>query len=195
MRKRLLSIALTMFMGSLAEAKDIRLQILTNKGVPKDAAETALKYYDTHRRAFENQDWISIIDYRKHSSERRYFLYNTKNNKVYGFQVAHGKGSDLRHEGYARRFSNTPNSKMTSLGFYKVSESYFGSKGLSVRLDGLSESNSQARRRAVVIHGASYVRNNGLKTGRSWGCPAVSKGIAPALIQRIKNGSLLLAFY
>ena len=178
-----------------AQAKDSRLAFLKERGVPEDAASIALKYYDTNKGLFENPDWISIIDFRKHSAEKRYFLYNVAVNKLYGFQVAHGKGSDKDHDGYADGFSNTSQSKMSSLGFYKVSETYRGGHGLSVRLDGLSETNHRARQRAIVIHGAHYVKNNGTKIGRSWGCPAVSKTIAPALIRRIKNGSLLLAFY
>jgi hypothetical protein len=48
---------------------------------------------------------------------------------------------------------------MSSLGVYKTAETYNGKHGLSLRLDGLSPTNSKARERAVVVHGADYVED------------------------------------
>ena len=61
-------------------------------------------------------------------------------------------------------------------------------------MDGLEATNSNARTRAIVIHGASYVPNSARKQagriGRSWGCPAVAKNLSTDLINKLKGGSI-----
>src|SRR5690606_40188967 len=61
---------------------------------------------------------------------------------------------------YAKKFSNIPESFQSSLGFYATAEPYYGKHGYSLRLDGLEKGiNDKARERAIVIHGADYVRS------------------------------------
>jgi hypothetical protein len=112
-------------------------------------------------------------------------------------RVAHGKGSG---ENATERFSNTLGSRMTSLGVFLAADTYNGQHGLSLRLDGLEPGfNDRARERAIVIHGASYVNEAIIgamgRLGRSWGCPAVRPEVAKKLIDAIKDGSLVVAFY
>ena len=50
-----------------------------------------------------------------------------------------------------------------------------------------------------MIHGAPYV-NAGVaeaqgRLGRSWGCPALRPGIAKQVIDRVKGGGLVFAYY
>ncbi len=56
----------------------------------------------------------------------------------------------------ATKFSNNEGSLQTSLGFYLTGETYTGKFDLGLRLDGLEYSNSRARSRGVVMHGAQY---------------------------------------
>ena len=50
-----------------------------------------------------------------------------------------------------------------------------------------------------MIHGASYVSDKTISVrggvGRSWGCPAVRLEIAHSLIDSIKDGQYLFAYY
>lgn len=172
---------------SLAEA--MRLQ-----GIPARPADLAIQFFDRNASNLDNHNYLTIIDMQKHSGSDRFFLTNLNTGKVEKFVVAHGKGSDPDHDGLATRFSNIANSNATSLGFYQVSETYSGKHGYSVRLDGLSPTNSKARARAVVIHGASYVKRGLAKMGRSFGCPALDDKLSTGVIQRIKEGSLLLIY-
>jgi hypothetical protein len=107
--------------------------------------------------------------------------------------VAHGQGSGMD---MAEKFSNTPNSNQSSLGFYVANETYTGKHGMSLRLDGMDEGyNTNARSRAVVVHGADYVSqsfvNQHGRLGRSWGCPALPRELTSAIINTIKGKTLL----
>jgi hypothetical protein len=105
--------------------------------------------------------------------------------------VAHGRNSGGE---YARKFSNKIKSLQSSLGFYVTKKSYTGEHGLSLRLDGVEPGiNDKAYRRAIVMHGASYI-GEGLM-GRSFGCPAVPKKESKTIINTIKNGTCLFIYH
>jgi hypothetical protein len=111
--------------------------------------------------------------------------------------VAHGSESG---DNFAPSFSNAPDSHQTSLGLFVTDEPYVGKNGYSLRMDGLDAGiNDRARERAIVIHGADYVSDAFAKAqgrlGRSWGCPAVRGVIAKSLIDRVRGGGLVFAYY
>ncbi len=83
---------------------------------------------------------------------------------------------------------------MSSLGFFLTAEEYIGKHGRSMRLDGLSVSNSKARERAIVIHGAPYVNETRSILGRSHGCPAVDNKLINQVIDSLKEGSLIFSW-
>ena len=141
----------------------------------------------------ENAELLVIIDYRKPSHQPRFFLIDRTAGTVSSHLVAHGKGSDPDHDGRADRFSNRPGSKMTSLGSFVTGKTYYGRHGLSLKMHGLDPENSNAERRAIVIHGANYVAPGRDILGRSWGCPALEQQIAQSVIPKIKNGVLIYA--
>jgi hypothetical protein len=75
-----------------------------------------------------------------------------------------------------------------------------GHKGLSLRLRGLESGvNDRALSRAIVLHGADYVSDSFVRShgrlGRSWGCPAVNPALAKPLINSLKNGAMVFAYY
>ncbi len=161
--------------------------------VPYKALEDALIYFHQNKSKFSNSEYISIINFAQSSKTKRFYIINMKTGKVWAIRTAHGKGSDANHDGYAEKFSNVSGSNASSLGVYRTAETYYGKHGLSLKLDGLSSTNSNARRRAVVIHGASYVQEANVIQGRSWGCPAVSMNNRDTVIQLLKGGSLIFA--
>lgn len=162
--------------------------------VPTSALAKALTYYDANKSTFKNKNYISLIDFSKSSRNKRFFIIDMNSGSVWAITVAHGKGSDSNHDGFAERFSNVSGSNASSLGYYKTAETYTGSNGYSLKLDGLSSTNSRARARAIVIHGASYVKDASVIQGRSWGCPAVSMANRTKVINALKGGSLIYAF-
>jgi hypothetical protein len=145
-----------------------------------------------------NPETLTIIDYSKASVEPRLWVLDLQSRTLlYAELVSHGQGSG---ENLATRFSNTPNSHQTSIGLYVTDQPYVGRNGYSLRLDGLDEGfNDRARERAIVMHGAPYVNASITKSlgrlGRSHGCPAVRAEVARELIDRVKGGSLVFAYY
>jgi hypothetical protein len=164
-----------------------------NKIVPTEALVNALIYFEQNKSSFKNQNYISVINFSQSSKTPRFYIIDMNSGSVWPIHVAHGKNSDPDHDGFATSFSNTSGSNKSSLGFYRAAETYSGSHGLSLRLDGLSSTNSNARARAIVIHGASYVQEKTVIQGRSWGCPAVDMNIRTQVINALKGGSLIYA--
>ena len=141
---------------------------------------------------------LTIIDFSRPSSEKRLWVVDLSSRELLFEEfVAHGRGSG---ESRSTRFSNVPESNQSSLGLYRTAETYIGKHGYSLRLDGLEPGvNDNARERAIVIHGADYV-NAGLVTtqgriGRSLGCPALRPEVTRKLIDTVKDGSLVFAYY
>jgi hypothetical protein len=161
--------------------------------VPKDLLNKALAYFDEHDDIITNRNHLAVIDFAKYSAEKRFFIINAVNGNVWSIHVAHGAGSDPDSTGYATHFSNEDGSLASSLGFYVTAETYSGDHGVSLRLDGLSLTNSNARSRQIVLHGADYVTESGDKVGRSWGCPAVAYENRDQVLELLQQGSLIFA--
>ena len=141
---------------------------------------------------------LAVIDYSRPSSEPRLWVFDLARGRLlFEELVAHGRGTGDR---LARYFSNVEGSHMSSLGVFYASETYDGANGYSLRLHGLEPGfNDRAFDRAIVMHGAPYVsreiiRQQG-RIGRSWGCPAVRSDVARPMIDTLKNGALVFAYY
>ena len=158
-----------------------------------DAASCAIRAGDVSSPAT-----LTVIDYSKPSTEPRLWVYDLKSRRLlYEELVAHGQGSGGN---VPTRFSNINESHQSSLGLFVTDTTYVGSNGYSLRLDGLDRGfNDRARERAIVMHGAPYVSAEIAQAqgrlGRSWGCPALREGVAREVIDRIKGGGLVFAYY
>ncbi|MET0377438.1 MAG: murein L,D-transpeptidase catalytic domain family protein [Spongiibacteraceae bacterium] len=141
---------------------------------------------------------LAVIDYSRASTEPRLWVFDLKRRiLLYRELVAHGRNTG---DNFARAFSNTPGSLQSSIGLFRTTETYQGSNGYSLRMDGLESGiNDNARERAIVMHGAPYVTPERAQTqgrvGRSWGCPAVRQGVARQMIDALKGGQFLFSYY
>ena len=141
---------------------------------------------------------LTIIDYSKSSREKRMFVVDLKSQTIlFHTVVAHGRNSGQE---FAKEFSNNMNSHQTSLGFYITGSTYAGSNGYSLQLKGIEAGiNDKALARAIVIHGAAYANESTIYArgylGRSYGCPALPQKMSAKIIDKIKGGSLLFAYY
>lgn len=178
--------------GSANPIPDKYSYVDPGREVPASLLKKTLDYYESNQSAIKNKSVIGVIDFKQHSSKERFYIIDMETGRVDTYLVAHGKNSDPDHDGYATIFSNTPGSEMSSVGFYLTAETYEGSNGYSLKLDGKSSTNSNARSRAIVIHPADYVAPGRL-IGRSWGCPALEPRYNALLIDQIKGGALIYA--
>jgi hypothetical protein len=141
---------------------------------------------------------LSVIDYSRPSTQPRLWVFDLERQRLlFEELVAHGRNTG---ENLATRFSNATGSYMSSLGAFQTEESYQGGNGYSLRLRGLEPGfNDRARERAIVIHGAPYVSDDLIRAqgrlGRSLGCPAVRTAVARPLIDTIRGGSFVFAYY
>jgi hypothetical protein len=155
-------------------------------------------YFLLKERGVVQKDILTLVDYSLSSKVNRLWVIDLKNNSIL-FQslVSHGRNSGNE---FAAKFSDKPESYQSSLGFYVTGETYYGKHGYSLRLDGMDKGiNSNARARAIVVHGADYVsekfaQQNG-RLGRSLGCLALSQDLTKEVIDTIKDKSCLFVYY
>ena len=159
----------------------------------------ALKgFYLLKEKGVVKKNILTLIDFSLSSNAKRLWVIDlTTNTILYNSLVAHGRNTG---DEFASSFSNSAQSFKSSLGFYATGEIYTGKHGKSLKLDGLEKGiNSNARARAVVIHGADYVSKtfiqNNKRLGRSLGCPAIPMELTNEIIQTIKDKSCLFVYY
>lgn len=148
--------------------------------------------------AAPNAERLAVIDYSLPSTEPRLWVFDLRQHQLlFEELVSHGQGSgDMQ----AETFSNTPDSHQSSLGLFRTMNSYYGSNGYSLRLEGLEPNvNDLAYERAIVIHGADYVSDAFItqtgRLGRSHGCPAVREDVTYPLIDSLKEDQYVFAYY
>lgn len=187
--------------GTTAEAAVIYSKLgLAEKGLSQEAFDYALKGYQrlVDKQKIHNPGILTICDFSQSSAKKRLYLVDLENEKILmNTYVAHGRNSGSE---FATKFSNTPNSLQSSLGFYVTQNTYSGEHGLSLKIAGMEPGfNSNAMERAVVVHGADYIGGNRLKSssfmGRSFGCPAVPANESARIINMIKNGTCLFIYH
>jgi len=169
-----------------------------NYSLSFEAFDLALKGYAELKDSLHlRENIITVVDFSQPSTKKRFYLININTKEVL-FQdyVAHGKNTGVLE---AKKFSNTIHSNQSSLGFFKTAETYHGKNGLSLRLDGLEQGiNHLARKRAIVIHAAEYAEETFIKKygrlGRSYGCPSLPPANYNAIIELIKDGTLLFIY-
>jgi len=136
-----------------------------------------------------NKKIAFLVDMRIKSGKNRFFVYDLVNNKILDQGlVAHGSGSETQVRGELK-FSNEPNSNCTALGRYSIEKCYKGIFGKAYRLHGLDETNSNALKRAIVLHHYSAVpeQEQDYYISRSKGCPMVNEQFFKRIEKIIDN--------
>jgi hypothetical protein len=183
-----------------ADAPMVERLIAAAPAANPDVIKLATRAADCARRQglLDGFHHLAVIDYSLPSTQPRLWVFDVERGRLL-FQelVAHGRNTGER---VAQHFSNIEGSKMSSLGLFQTTDTYYGSNGYSLRLRGLDAGfNDNALSRAIVMHGAPYVSEAIAerlgRLGRSWGCPAVRPEVARTVIDTLKGGALLFAYY
>ena len=140
------------------------MQEENNKLPSAEVFALALKGYSNLKAIPGNikKDIITVVDFSLPSTEKSLWVIDLVSKKVlFNDWVAHGRNSG---NNYAKKFSNTPSSNASSIGFYVTGRTYTGKHGLSLYLDGKDKGfNDNARARSIVMHGADYVGGDFIK--------------------------------
>jgi hypothetical protein len=153
-----------------------------------DAAYEKMKSKAVEAKTFVQQKGYNsticfMIDMSLPSSQNRFFVYNIAKDSIYNAGlVTHGRCNQYWLEG--RKYGNTVGCGCTSLGKYKIGNSYQGKFGLAYKLYGLDKTNNKAYERFVVLHSHECVPETEVKDEicQSDGCPTVS----PNYLQYLK---------
>jgi L,D-transpeptidase catalytic domain len=162
----------------------------------KGHLDQAIKYAQQNKYSTE---YFFLIDMGICSGKNRFFVYDMKTDTVVlSGLVAHGNCNTHLLE--QAKFSNSPNCGCSSLGKYKVGSAYRGEFGKSYRLYGLDSTNSNAFKRAIVLHGFDPVPDQEIYPQilcNSFGCPMVSRVFLAKLSTIIDNSDkpILLWIY
>lgn len=163
----------------------------------REVLTLALQARDCAARTRQVGPRLAVIDYSRPSTHVRMWVFDVDAGRLlHAEHVAHGRGSGGN---VPTVFSDVEGSYQSSLGLFRMGETYAGGNGYSLRMDGLEPGfNARARERLIVMHGADYVdpaqaRAQG-RLGRSFGCPAVRSAVARAVIDDLKDGQLLFAY-
>lgn len=153
-------------------AELLRLQGFANK----------LEQYATQNGC--NTRYCFLVDMKISCGSNRFFVYDIKKDSVLrSGLVTHGYGNSSSDN---ITFSNVPGSNSTSLGRYKIGNSYNGRFGLAYKLYGLDKTNSNAINRFVVLHSHECVPATEVAPQpicMSQGCPTVS----PSFLQSLRT--------
>jgi L,D-transpeptidase catalytic domain len=166
----------------------------------KNALRLALNaYHKAEKDGSVKNHALTVIDYSLPSNQPRMWVFNMETDALlFKTYVAHGKNSGQSAK--ATKFSNGESSKETSLGTFITEDTYMGHKGYSLNIKGLTKGfNDHALARRVVVHGAWYVEPSFIKShgraGNSWGCQAIAASLAKPVVNTIKHGSVIFAYY
>ena len=173
----------------------------TARTKPVLQTEEALKFCEENDM---NTDFCILVDMSVHSGKERLVVWDFKKKKIRrSALVSHGCGNRVwswDKTKTAPQFSNTPGSHLSSLGKYAIAQRGWSNWGIHVKywLDGLESSNSNARKRIIVLHGWEKIPDTEVYpkgTPEGWGCPAVSNDMMRYLDKKLKNAKKPVLFW
>jgi hypothetical protein len=175
MKKAMLALLLTVaiWLGWLSKGTALDPSLLSK----------AKQEYWRNRSKLRNARYLTIIDYSKPIIQDRLYVYDLQKQEiVIQARVSHAFRSGLV---YPTKFSNEEGSEQSCYGSFLSGEAYEGKFGHSMRIDGLSSTNGQARKRDIVFH-----------PGRTFSaaCYMTEPEVNERLINLIKGKSLIVVY-
>lgn len=141
-------------------------------------------------------DYVIVVDFSIHSGKNRFFMFNKDKQLVLKSLCEHGCGNGSTKK--VPKFSNKIGSNCSSLGKFKVSGyNIMRDKTPSYLLDGLDSTNSNAKKRHLLIHPYYIIPDFEiypiyLPTSYSQGCFIISPIKFKIFQKYIKNKKVIL---
>lgn len=176
------------FLITNKEISEEKKQKILNNFYKEERKKRILSFISKHKKRLKKEKVFIFVDYSLPIWKKRFFVFDLVDEKVI-FSTYVG------HSGYSGDTipfdtSNTPRTRKTSLGLYKIGNQYHGSFGKSKRLHGLSKTNSNAFRRAIVAHS---MPGDSFEDLYSWGCFTFFRRDLNVAFHFMKKGRYLLA--
>lgn len=168
---------------------------------PKDYSSYIKEAKDYCQKNNLNQSKFILIDLALHSGLKRFFVYDLKTNKkTKSYMVSHGCGDKMWSWTSNKEnapISNEPDSHCSSIGKYVIGSRGVSQWGIKVNylLIGKDKTNSNALKRAIVLHSWEKVPSNEVYpegTPEGWGCPAVSNESMREIDQLLTSNKSML---
>lgn len=153
-----------------------------------------------------NNRFAVLVDFSEHSGKKRWHIVDLQTEQIvdeFSALVTHGSGCGQKNA-RPEKFSNLPGSLCSSLGLAVIAERDWSGWGVKFKywLDGLDETNSNMRKRIVVIHSWGGIPDTEIYPApiiQSEGCFTLSDNYMKKLDEFIKSESeygkmLLYAF-
>jgi len=159
----------------------------------KEKAKIAEDYCQTNNF---NTDFCILIDMGIHSGLNRLFVYDFNSDSVlFECMVGHGCCQNQWSSDESKDeplFSNTEGSHCSSVGKYRIGERGYSNWGINIKyfLYGLENTNSNAFKRQIVLHGWDIISDNEVfpeGTPEGWGCPTVSNNSMKKIDNLLKS--------
>ncbi|MET2986588.1 murein L,D-transpeptidase catalytic domain-containing protein [Aureibaculum conchae] len=147
-----------------------------------------------------NQKFAIMINYGLHSGKNRLFVVDLKKDSIIKKAlVCHGSGKGKNTKAIPTVFSNVSESHCSSLGMAVMGKRAYSRWGKNYKywIDGLEETNSNMRKRIVVLHGWKEMPEKETypkPIATSWGCPTVTIDFLDQLDAILKKNEKVL-FY
>jgi hypothetical protein len=169
--------------------------------VSHNAVNAALAALRKHVGNDELEGTLMVVDYSQPSHTKRMAIMELRTGAVTDHSfVAHGRNSGVV---FAEKFSNSPGSLQSSLGLFRIAETFDGEHGTSLRLIGLEPNvNNNARKRGIIVHAGDYVSRRsmllnwkeGFRLGRSEGCFVLNKTDFDRFLRKISYPAYLYSY-
>jgi len=185
-------------------------QLITSNTVSIETVDTEktdsylskITYIKKFAKANKKNETIAfMIDYSLHSGKNRFFVVDLEKEEIIKRAlVCHGScKKEAKNNEKAKNFSNVSESFCTSLGMAIMGERAYSQWGKNYKywIDGLETSNSNMRKRVVVLHAWEHVPDEEIYPRplvMSWGCPTVSIAFLDDLDRILKKNKDVLLY-
>ncbi len=205
-------VAILLLLISFFSCKEEKSLSVTTKESSSQAVETLekadkmynskIEYIKKFAKANNKNEAIAfMVDYSLHSGKNGFFVVDLKNSKILKKAlVCHGScKNEAKNDENVKTFSNVSESLCTSLGMAVMGERAYSRWGKNYKywIDGLESTNSNIRKRVVVLHAWKHVPDTEIypiPIVMSWGCPTVSITFLDELDKILKKNKDVLLY-
>lgn len=143
----------TFIIASIAISSITGTALLFNIKASADLKKKATELQGYCLRNGYNTEYAILVDYSRNSLRKRLYVYDFKKQRIIMSSLA-GHGSGGESTIFHPEFSNIPGSNCSSLGHYKIGKErrMYTRPCNAFELDGLDSTNSNVRKRSVLLH-------------------------------------------